>query len=461
MMTHGTLTISQITLALNTNITPFLDCHMSDNNKSHASTPTKRFMRLAGMTASITGKVMSNSVKSLVGSAEQKAEARSDMYHEIGKQIANTLGEMKGAVMKVGQIASQYQDIFPPEIAAAMTKLQKEAPPMPFSLIEQQVLRELGAKPHQKFAEFEETPFAAASIGQVHRAKLITGEDVIVKVQYPAVDECCESDLKHLRMALKLAGVIKLSKELQEKLFEEIRTSLHAELDYVQEAANLIEFRAFHATDDKVIIPKVFSEYSSRRVLTLSYEGGDSIQTAKDYSQVVRNEIGERLFNVLCEEMYHLHALHCDSHPGNFAFRPDGTLIMYDFGCVKRLNPILVADMKRLVRAALVNDYATVEIVLRDIGVRTEVGIVPPEYYLQWIEILLAPLKDQQFDFGKSQVHEQVLKQIKSLMKYWDSFQPSAETMMVNRAIGGHYWNFVNLGVHMNLHKPLMTYLNT
>ena len=433
---------------------------MSDNKK-HASTPTKRFMRLAGMTASITGKVMSNSVKSLMGSAEQKAEARSDMYHEIGKQIANTLGEMKGAVMKVGQIASQYQDIFPPEIAAAMTKLQKEAPPMPFSIIEQQILKELGAKPHEKFAEFDEKPFAAASIGQVHRAKLPTGEDVIVKVQYPAVDECCESDLKHLRMALKLAGVIKLSKELQEKLFDEIRVSLHAELDYLQEAANLVEFRAFHASDNKVIIPQVFSDYSSKRVLTLSYEGGDSLQQAQHYPHHVRNEIGERLFHVLCEEMYHLHALHCDSHPGNFAFRPDGTLIMYDFGCVKRLNPILVADLKRLVRAALAKDYATVDIVLRDIGIRTDVGTVPPEYYLQWIAILLAPLQDIRFDFASSQVHEQVLKQIKSLMKYWDSFQPSAETMMVNRAVGGHYWNFVNLGVHLNLHQPLMRYLNS
>ncbi|PTQ87706.1 ABC1 kinase family protein [Agitococcus lubricus] len=432
---------------------------MSDNNK-HANTPTKRFMRLAGMTASITGKVMSNSVKSLVGSAEQKAEARSEMYQEIGKQIANTLGEMKGAVMKVGQIASQYQDIFPPEIAAAMTKLQKEAPPMPFSIIEQQILHELGAKPHEKFAEFEETPFAAASIGQVHKAKLVTGEQVIVKIQYPGVDECCESDLKHLRMALKLAGVIKLSKELQEKLFDEIRSSLHAELDYVQEAANLTEFRAFHVHDDKVIIPQVYTDYSSRRVLTLSYEAGDSLSQAKHYPTAIRNEIGERLFHVLCEQMYHLHALHCDSHPGNFAFRADGSLIIYDFGCIKRLNPLLVNDMKRLVRAALANDYATVEVVLRDLGIRTQIGEVPPEYYLEWIEILLAPLKNPQFDFAHSHVHDQVLAKIKSLMKYWDSFQPSAETMMVNRAIGGHYWNFVNLGVNINLNKPLMGYLS-
>ena len=432
---------------------------MSDNNKSHASTPTKRFMRLAGMTASITGKVMSNSMKSLVGSAEQKAEARSDMYHEIGKQIANTLGEMKGAVMKVGQIASQYQDIFPPEIAAAMSKLQKEAPPMPFNIIEQQIIRELGAKPHEKFLEFEEKPFAAASIGQVHRAKLPTGEDVIVKVQYPGVEECCESDLKHLRMALKLAGVIKINKELQEKLFDEIRVSLHAELDYLQEAANLVEFRQFHAQDNKVIIPSVFSEYSSKRVLTLSYEGGDGIADTKYYPAAIRNEIGERLFHVLCEQMYHLQALHCDSHPGNFAFRPDGSLVIYDFGCVKRLNPLLVGEMKRLVKAALANDYATVESALRDLGIRTQIGEVPPEYYLEWIAILLAPLQDKTFDFGHSQVHEQVLKQIESLMKYWDSFQPSAETMMVNRAIGAHYWNFVNLGVHLNLHKPLVKYL--
>lgn len=432
---------------------------MSDNKK-HASTPGKRFMRLAGMTASITGKVMSNSFKSMVGNAEEKAEARSQMYAEIGKQIATTLGEMKGAVMKVGQIASQYQDIFPPEIAQAMTRLQKEAPPMPFSVIEQQIIHELGARPAEKFAHFDEKPFAAASIGQVHRARLHSGEDVIVKIQYPGVAECCESDLKHLRMALKLAGVIKLSKELQEQLFEEIRTSLHAELDYLQEAANLREFGEFHAHDPKVIIPKVFDDFTSTRVLTLSYEPGDGLQAARHYPHEVRNALGLKLFHVLCDQLYHLQALHCDSHPGNFAFRPDGTLVIYDFGCVKRLNPLLVGEFKRLVRAALRNDYATVEAVLRDLGIRTQGGPdVPPEYYLEWIDILLDPIRDKSFDFARSKVHEQVLGKAKSLIQYWDSFQPSAETMMVNRAIGGHYWNMVHLGVHGNFGRPLQGYL--
>ncbi|HEX5360244.1 MAG TPA: AarF/ABC1/UbiB kinase family protein [Fluviicoccus sp.] len=432
---------------------------MSDNKK-HASTPGKRFMRLAGMTASITGKVMSNSFKSMVGNAEEKADARSQMYTEIGKQIANTLGEMKGAVMKVGQIASQYQDIFPPEIAQAMTRLQKEAPPMPFGVIEQQIIHELGAKPSEKFAHFDEKPFAAASIGQVHRARLHSGEEVIVKVQYPGVAECCESDLKHLRMALKLAGVIKLSKELQEQLFDEIRSSLHSELNYLEEAANLREFGEFHAHDDKVIIPRVFDDFTSTRVLTLSYEAGDGLQAAKHYPHHVRNELGQKLFQVLCDQMYHLQALHCDSHPGNFAFRPDGTLVIYDFGCVKRLNPLLVGEFKRLVKAALHNDYATVEAVLRDLGIRTRGGPdVPPEYYLEWIDILLDPIRDKTFDFAHSKVHEQVLGKAKSLIKYWDSFQPSAETMMINRAIGGHYWNLVHLGVHSNFGKPLLNYL--
>jgi predicted unusual protein kinase regulating ubiquinone biosynthesis (AarF/ABC1/UbiB family) len=178
---------------------------MSDNDKRFsATTPGKRFMKLAGMSASIAGNFAKNRIKGALGtlSEEERLREREQLFAQVGEQIANTLGEMKGAVMKVGQIASQFKDVFPKEIADSLAKLQKESPPMPFGVIERQIISELGKKPSELFAEIDSKPFAAASIGQVHRARTHDGDEVVVKVQYPGVDECVESDLKHLRLAL-------------------------------------------------------------------------------------------------------------------------------------------------------------------------------------------------------------------------------------------------------------------
>ncbi len=172
----------------------------------NASSPGKRFMKLAGMTASIATKTVSNSIRNLTADEEQKLASKTKLFQDIGLQIADTLGEMKGAVMKVGQIASQYKDIFPPEVAKAISKLQRQAPPMPFAAIQQQVERELGKPLNVAFKSFDQEPFAAASIGQVHKAVLPSGEQVVVKVQYPGVDEACESDLKQVRLALRFNG---------------------------------------------------------------------------------------------------------------------------------------------------------------------------------------------------------------------------------------------------------------
>lgn len=167
-----------------------------------------RFLKLAGMTASIAGKAAKNSISSLTSSAEDKQKAKTELLQTVGLQIADTLGEMKGAVMKVGQIASQYKDVFPPEVAKALEKLQKDAPPMPFEQIKKQVEKELGKPITESFTSFEELPFAAASIGQVHKAVLPTGEPVVVKVQYPDIDTNVDSDLKQVRLALKVAGIL-------------------------------------------------------------------------------------------------------------------------------------------------------------------------------------------------------------------------------------------------------------
>jgi len=417
----------------------------------NASSPGKRFMKLAGMTASIATKTVSNSIRNLTADEEQKLAAKTKLFQDIGLQIADTLGEMKGAVMKVGQIASQYKDIFPPEVAKAISKLQRQAPAMPFAAIQQQVERELGKPLNAAFKSFDEQPFAAASIGQVHKAVLPNGEQVVVKVQYPGVDEACESDLKQVRLALRLMGVLKIDKKLQDQLFAEIQDSLSAELNYEIEAQNLEVFKTFHSKlDDKIIIPTVYKDYSSRRILTLSLEQGDSIETASSWPIEIRNTIGRRLIRALGQEMFFLKRFHCDPHPGNFAFRQDGSVIIYDYGSVKTLSDEIVYSFKRLVNAARHEDIDLIETELLALHSLTEKGKFPSDLYKLWIEVLLRPLT-KTYDFAENSSHHDGMLLVKKSLKYWDVFKPSPDTLMVNRTISGHYWNLIHLKVHDNL----------
>ena len=417
----------------------------------NASTPGRRFMKLAGMTASIASKTVSNKIRNFNADEDQKNEARSKLFQDIGIQIADTLGEMKGAVMKVGQIASQYKDIFPPEVAKAIAKLQRQAPAMPFAQIKLQVEKELGKPLDQIFKHFDEQPFAAASIGQVHKATLPNGKEVVVKVQYPGVDEACESDLKQVRLALRLMGVLKVDRKLQDRIFQEIQDSLHEELNYEIEAQNLQVFKTFHEKlDPKIIIPNVFTDYSSRRILTLSLEKGENIETASTWDLQTRNEMGRRLVRALGQQMFYLKRFHCDPHPGNFAFREDGSVIIYDFGGVKTLSIDIVERFKTLVRAGRKNDIATIEEHLTTLDALSEKGIFPKELYHEWLEVLLRPLTTQ-YDFAENSAHHDGVKLVKKSLKYWDTFKPSPDTLMVNRTISGQYWNLIHLKVNDNL----------
>lgn len=417
----------------------------------NASSPGRRFMKLAGMTASIATRSVSNSIRNIRADEEQKQAARSQLFQDIGVQIANTLGEMKGAVMKVGQIASQYKDIFPPEVAKAISKLQRQAPPMPFPAIQKQLEKELGQPIDNLFTSFDREPFAAASIGQVHKAVLPNGEQVVVKVQYPGVDEACESDLKQVRLALRLMGVLKIDKKLQDRLFAEIQDSLNAELNYEIEAQNLTVFKTFHeALDEKIIIPRVYPQYSTRRVLTLSLEQGESIETASTWPQDVRNQLGRRLVRALGQEIFYLKRFHCDPHPGNFAFREDGHVIVYDYGGVKTLNTEIIEHFKTLINAARQHDIDTLEDQLITLNALSEKGKFPKELYEEWLDVLLRPLTTQ-YDFAENSAHHDGVLLVKKSLKYWDLFKPSPDTLMVNRTISGHYWNLIQLKVNDDL----------
>src|SRR5690606_35470432 len=310
---------------------------------------------------------------------------RARAHEQAGELIAQTLGELKGAVMKVGQMASIAGDLLPKELSEALGALQREAPPMDFEVIAEQIERELGAPPPALFEHFEVEPFASASIGQVHRARTDDGREVVVKVQYPGVDAAVDSDLAHLKIALRASGLVKVKRKVLDDVFGELRARLHEELDYCNEAANVRLFSEYYGQDAAVVVPEVVGERSSQRVLTLTYEPGHHISELQEFSQEVRNEIGAALLRVLADQIFNLKILHADPNPGNFAFREDGSVVLYDFGCVKRLDPEIVEAYKATIRAGFAEDYAGIEDGLVRLGARNLDGPqVPLDYYKPW-----------------------------------------------------------------------------
>jgi predicted unusual protein kinase regulating ubiquinone biosynthesis (AarF/ABC1/UbiB family) len=422
------------------------------------ATKGKRLMRLASMTARVATGYTTSRVKAVFQSKEAAERDRVRTHEQAGELIAQTLGELKGAVMKVGQMASIAGDLLPKELSEALGALQREAPPMDFEVIAEQIERELGAPPPSLFQRFDVEPFASASIGQVHRARTDDGREVVVKVQYPGVDAAVDSDLAHLKLALRASGLVKVPRKVLDAVFGELRARLHEELDYCNEADNVRLFGDYYRDHPKVVVPQVVGERSSQRVLTLTYEPGHHISELEEFPQEVRNEIGAALFRLLADQIFNLKILHADPNPGNFAFRPDGSVVLYDFGCVKRLDPGIIQAYRDTIRAGFAEDYAGVEDGLVRLGARNLEGPqVPLDYYKPWRDIFMRPLLgDEPYDFASSKLQQEAIKLVPGfLTKYLRSFQPPVELVFLDRVVLGHYGNLRKLGARGHF-RPLL-----
>ena len=426
-------------------------------------TKGRRFFKLAGMTAQVAGSYAKTRIKSLFQSEEAAAQDRREAHELNGGRIARTLGEPKGAVMKVGQMASIAGDILPRELAEALRGLQREAPPVDFAVIAAQIEKELGSPPETLFKTFDRTPFAAASIGQVHRATTDDGREVVVKVQYPRVDTAVSSDLSHLKLVLKASGLVKVRKQALDEVFREVKARLHEELDYCNEADNVRKFREFHRRHPWVAVPDVVGERSAQRVLTLTYEPGDHISEldALGYPQATRDLLGQHLFKLLIDQLFEFRTLHADPNPGNLAFRRDGTIVLYDFGCVKHIPDRIIAAYGATIRCGLEEDYVGLERGLDALGVLNPDGPrVELEYYKGWRDIFALPfLADEVFDYGASKIHEEVIKQVPGALKRMESFQPPSDLVFIDRAVAGHYGNLRKIGARGKFLEMLWPYL--
>ncbi len=309
-----------------------------------------------------------------VGRSEEDSRERLEQRHiETAMKMVGALGQMKGAAMKLGQFASfidtefipdEYREIYQEQLA----KLRTDAPAMPWGKVERVLEEEYEGEPlSELFAEFEPEAFAAASIGQVHRAELLDGRAVAVKIQYPGIAEALDADLRNAGTIVRLARALAPGLDAKE-IAKELRERVMEELDYEYEAQNQRSFARAYRDHPFIYVPEVITRLSRRRVLVTELVEGMGFEQVKELPHEERSRFGEIVFRGSFGSIYHLQHFNADPHPGNYILLADGRVAFLDFGMTKKLDHEQIVLEQRAFDAASREDPEAFREALHELG---------------------------------------------------------------------------------------------
>lgn len=433
-----------------------------DDGRAVPSRRTSRLLGLGGMAAGIAGGAAVNGVKHLARGKRPKA---SDLFLTPSNALKLTrqLSNMRGAAMKLGQMISMDSgDFLPRELADILARLRASAQHMPRHQLDRVLKDEWGSDWLTRFEHFQVRPIAAASIGQVHRAILPTGEDLAIKVQYPGVRESIDSDVKNVAALLKISGLIPASMNVQ-PIIEEGRVQLHQEADYKREASYLSRFAGLLAQDDDFQVPDFYPEFSTERILAMSYIEGRPIEEMVNASQETRNRIVHRLMSLTLRELFEFRLMQTDPNFANYKYNEGtGQIVLLDFGATREIDAALSEAYAQLMRKTLSQDtHAIFDHI-------AEMGLIPrdlPEKYegifLEMIRVAVEPLgHDAPFDFGESGLAKELQDMgmdIAAKRELWHV--PPPETVFIQRKLGGVYLLATRLGAKLNVAELIQNHL--
>jgi predicted unusual protein kinase regulating ubiquinone biosynthesis (AarF/ABC1/UbiB family) len=347
---------------------------MSDDRKNKDVLPTgwlQRGAKLAGQTSRSAARFVGTRARSFA-SPDRAQEFLDGFHQQTAKQLVEMLGEMKGAAMKVGQLASFYEFAAPGEYLStyrdALTMLQNSAPPMDPEASRLVIKEEFGKSADEVYAQFIDEPVASASIGQVHRAILHTGEEVAVKVQYPGVDAAVRADLKNVSAMTKISVAIAPNLDPKE-VAAEVKDRVMEELDYRREASNQAKFAELWAGHPFVVIPRVYPEYCKTRVITQEFIHGKPFMSAMEWDQEKRDQLGETLYRFFFGSFNRFMLFSADPHPGNYLLLPRGKVAFLDFGLVRAIDPGTLKLFVELGQAMVADDRERGRGALEGLGV--------------------------------------------------------------------------------------------
>jgi predicted unusual protein kinase regulating ubiquinone biosynthesis (AarF/ABC1/UbiB family) len=406
----------------------------------------RRLARTSGAVGGIAARVAGSRV---LGMRTDRAAHAEDL-----KAI---LGGLKGPLMKVAQFLSTVPDALPAEYAAELAQLQANAPAMGWAFVRRRMANELGADWQTKFAEFSHEAAAAASLGQVHRARLPDGTDVACKLQYPDMPSTVEADLRQLRLAMAIYH--RMDNAIQhEEIYKELTQRLREELDYKREAAQMRLYATMLRDDPTVHIPVPIEGYCTTRLLTMTWLDGRPLmrRIEEDPPQEERNALARALFRAWYVPFYRFGVIHGDPHLGNYQARPDGTVNLLDFGAIRVFEAKFVRGVIDLYEAVRDGDDAKAHHAYETWGF-TNLSKQTVDVLNQWAQFLYEPLLQDRVrpiqESDDPQYGREVAERVHAGLQRTGGVRPPREFVMMDRSAIGLGGVFLRLRAELNWYE--------
>ena len=428
--------------------------------------PTGRAQRL-GKFVSLAGGVASNM---LAHGAAQLATGKRPRLKDLlltpknAMRFTKQLAEMRGAAMKLGQIISMDTgDLLPQELADILATLRNAGFAMPDNQLQEVLIDGLGPNYEKKLKGFESRPFAAASIGQVHRLSTRNGRAAVLKVQYPGVKESIDSDVDNLASLLRVSGLLPKHMDMS-PLLAEAKSQLHEEADYEQEARYLNAFVRALGDDERFLLPRVIPSLSSSRILGMTFVPGQPIEDVAHADTSERNRVTALLLELFLVELFQLRLVQTDPNFANYQYNPEtGQVVLLDFGASRRFKASLVGGYRDLLASAVAGDRPAMIKSAESIGY--QLGPDNSSYQqtlLELADIALVPLTvNEPYDFGRSPIPEQLMQRIEPLRDNSSFWQvPPIDVAYIHRKIGGLFMLATRLSATVNVHELILPWVD-
>ena len=375
-------------------------------------------------------------------------------HEKNAEDLKNILGSLKGPIMKIAQLLSTVPDLLPEEYVNELTKLQSNAPPMGWNFVKRRMKNELGFDWLDSFDSFEKEPFAAASLGQVHRA-VYKGENVVCKLQYPDMNSIVDADVNQLKLIFSIYKKIDSSIDTSE-IQKEISVRIKEELEYKQEQKHIQLFNLIFNEFNEVRIPKVYKEISTNRLISMNFLPGNKLLHFKKYPHAVRQKIAKNMFTAWYYPFYKYGVIHGDPHLGNYSSDKNANINLLDFGCIRVFKPSFVKGVIDLYHAIKNNDTDLAIYAYESWGFEN-ISKDLIDVLNIWAKFLYSPLMENKLrkmqDTNSSTYGAEAASKVHRELKKIGGVKPPREFVFMDRAAIGLGSVFLHLDAKLNWYK--------